>query len=159
MCAVPSSADFFEFFWRFLCSLRFLERSKFSITFSRFAICLFFVAFLWTANLVTDAPSLSSFLLQKFLQLFWTFSSTFDWSWFLPYAFAWLSLPPQPALTAHSLVQRTLCRHLVVIETEKLVQRTHSADVFRLLMLYACFSLTPSIPSLSVIHDFIGCPF
>ena len=31
--------------------------------------------------------------------------------------------------------------------------------VLRLLMLYACFSLTPSIPSLSVIHDFIGCPF
>ena len=117
MCAVPSSAAFFNVFWRFLCSLRFLVRfllslARFSVTFPRlrFAFSSSLSSGL-TANLAMDAPSLIS--PENSQAVFWTFSSTLDWSWFLPFVFSWLSLPPQPALAAHSLKQRTLCGHIL----------------------------------------------
>jgi hypothetical protein len=98
-CAVPSSASFFEFIWRFLCSLRFLER--FLLRLAKLILSRLRIAFSsslssgLTANLVMGAPSCVCVPAPESSQaVFWTFSSTFDWSWFLPSAFAWLSLPP-----------------------------------------------------------------
>jgi hypothetical protein len=131
-------------FERFLLSL-----ARLSITFSRlrFAFSSSLSSGL-TANLAVDAPSLvSSLLLQKFSSCF---SGHFQVLLIGPGVCltpGWLSLPPQPALAAHALEQRTLCGHLVLLPSLDVIPSF--AEIFR----------HPSIPSLSVIHDFIGCPF
>jgi hypothetical protein len=101
-----------------------------------FANCLFFVA-----NLVMDAPSCACVPAPENSQAVLDISSTFDWSWCLPYAFAWLSLPPQPAPaahcigTTHPLLTSFRCSHSAAVSRLDVV--LFFAECFRLFLAHA----------------------